>query len=213
MFELLREKINPEMTREEIDKLFDSDEKENINQLKELIQKIHSGTSQEDVINLIQEECEVNNLVDYLVGLIEEENRPFEETRFLREMDYDRFRIVVDYIFQNVFLSSESKEIVMKRSELSDDKVQIVIKLINTMMQYTIVRRFTRDNFAVSMERIFGLDNERIEFLWNLYIDNREDLRSLFFMRRIYELSDIKQEIDNLLETILLINDKIDALQ
>ena len=201
------------MTQKEIDKLFDSDEKENVDQLEELIQRIQSGTPVEEVIQLIRNDCENQNVADYLVDLVREEILPFEDTSFLREMDFDRFAEVVDYIVQTVFIYSESKDIVKENSGLSDMEIQSMIKLINTLIRYTIVRRYTKSNFEATMKSIFGFNEKCTKFLWDTYYCNREELRSIYLMRSISELSVIKHGYNQILESLARISEKLDDLQ
>lgn len=78
-----------------------------------------------------------------------------------------------------------------------------LLKFLNTAFDMAVIRRFTKDNFASSMFDMFRLDEEKINFTWNLFEENKSTLTTIALLNSIVSIRKINTNIEIIKDCLL----------
>lgn len=198
MFEEFIKKITNENTDKEIINVLKNDESAK-KQIDELIEKIKDGESKENIFAYITTSCQEEKLSQIIINVINSNLKPFEEMSYFRKIKISEFKSLMVYLVNNTLINTESKDIVLKETGLSNDNFTFAIRLLNTINDYVIVRRFTANRFQKILFDMFRFDIEKSEFLWELYNTNKKQLTEVVMLNNISLCRDINNTLSNLL--------------
>lgn len=198
MFEILVNNAELSMTDEEIEKLFEQHEEICESELNTLTDRVKRGESKEEVIADIKKKCENEAVASYIVKRMSRELRPFEDTRFIRAMEFEDFQKKISYIFENTIFRSETKETIDKYLGLDEDQIQCLVKLANTIVHYYMIKRYTQNAFSLALRDYFGFNKIWIDYLWDFCEENEEQMKAVITMRCYSLLLVTEKSIDSI---------------
>ena len=200
MFDELQKKITEEMSKVEVQDIFESEKNGYLEEIKELIDKIKDGKDKEELFNDIREKCESNILAETVIEYISTRIIPYEQTQYLREMQFDEFKMIIDYMFINVIIQTESRDTIKTKVQLSSENINYIIKLLYTALDCIIVRRFTSSYFMKQFNDWFKFDEEKTKYLWQLFYSKKENLANIVLLNNITICKEIKSELNRLVK-------------
>ena len=213
MFEVLVNNAEPSMTDKDIETLFEQNEKVCEAELDALIARVRNGEDKKAVESEIIEGCENKKVSEYLVKRMDRELKPFEETRFLREMTYECFKDKFVYIFEKTIFRSEAKETINLYLGLEEDKIERLIKFANTILQYFAVKRYTQNTFSVALRDTFNFNKKWIDFLWEYCVQNESMINTIITVRCYSMLMRTERSISDIFKVFSSMLDEDDDEQ
>lgn len=195
MFDRLQEKITEEMSKAEVQRILISEKKDYLDEIKKLIDKIKEGKDKEELFNDIREKSKNNIFAEIAIEYISSKIIPYEESQFLREMEFYEFKVIIEYMFTNVIIQTESRDTIKAKVRLSGEKVNYIIKLLNTALDCIVVRRFTASYFNQQFNELFKFDEEKTKYLWQLFYNRKENLANIVILNNITMCREIRNEL------------------
>lgn len=180
-------KANEEYLNNEIEKIF---EKQNNSDISDIIENLK--------LQLIQEfdnELFVNEIIDYMSTRI----TPFIEMKYLRDLNQKNFEEVISYLFNNLILQNEDLELIIEHTNLEKRNIMYAKKLLNTLLNWVIIKRYTKLKFNKSSYKLFRFNEDKCDFLWELYLKNKEKLVQIALLDSLIVLESIRNNTNALL--------------
>lgn len=199
MFDTIGDKINQNTTDDEIKKLIFDDEVV-LKEIERIIENIKEGGNKLSIFEDIKQQCKNKRLCDFVIGFISEIIEPYEDVKFLRELDLENFKLKIDYLFNNTVLKYELEDVVKEYASIDDEELRCSVKLLNTITDWVIVRRFTTSRFEHELYDLFRFDAEKCKYLFDLYTKNAQDLINIAVLDNIAVCKKMKNGIVKLLE-------------
>lgn len=107
-----------------------------------------------------------NSVIDY----VESSNISNKETTFLREMDIDKFKDLVMFIFNKNILYNGYLE---EYKEWDIEKIKVTWKTLNTFL-YNMIDEFNDlESLQFDLNIKFKFNKEKYEYIWNLCEQNK----------------------------------------
>lgn len=203
MFEKIMEEIVDKMSEDDIRQLIFSERQEYREGLSKLAEEVKSGKSTENVIAAFRTSGEYpETFLRILNDDLKDNTSAYIESTFLREMDFEQFKSIVEYAVENIIIRKENNKKIIEDIGIDNSRLEYLIKFINTANDYTIIRRFTQDNFLVAMNNLFRLNNEKVIFIWDVFEKNESKLVIAAFLGAAGMMRRMSNSIDRLNELI-----------
>lgn len=200
MFNRIIKRITVNMTKNELQELILSEKKDFTIGVREIIEKIKDGEAKEELYNQLQEKCKSNIFIDLIDEIVSDSIIPYKEMCYFREVGIDDFSILMEYMLDNIIIQCESKEIISTKTKLSSENIDYVVKLLNTVLELIIVRRYTIDRFKQHMYHVFRFDEKKAETLWSLFVGKKQELIDVIMFDNYMVCKNIKTDISKLIE-------------
>lgn len=200
MFNKLIEKVNKSMTKSELQKLILSEKSDFTIGVKEIVERIKNGEEKEELYNQIKAKCENNIFIDLIDEIVVSNITPYIETSYFRGIDADVFLNLVDYMLKNAIIQCESKEIIIEETKIDNKNVDYLIKLLNTVLLWIIIKRYTFSRFAQQIHQVFGLDEKKTKILWDLFLKNKQELINIIMFENYLLCKNVKTDIVKLID-------------
>lgn len=200
MFDNVVDYIKQNSSVEEVKKIISANQKELSTEIKDIVNSIKDGKNKEDVLNEIKDTCKSAYFTETVIEKIQQSLASFEETQFLRDLDSDTFAKTMVYMLDNMILHSELTEIVQQNTGLDDKHTFFTFKLLNTILDFIIVKRYTLNHFQKSIYNLFRFDEQRTKFLWDLFIKNSEKLQTAILLSVFPVCQNTRTGVQNLIE-------------
>ena len=165
MLDEIKRIVSNGMTEKDFESIVLSDEKCKT-ELTSIINSIKDGGSIDEIFDTIKKEIKEQVLCEVIIDIIISDIKPFKETTFLRSMDFDNFKYLITYMFENVIIQIESKHVIKEAVDLDDQKVEYMCRLLYTVLEWVINKRYSYQHFEYSFNDMFRFDMNKIEFLW-----------------------------------------------
>ena len=184
MFENFIKKISEEQSEKEITTLLlkDNNAKQ---QISELENKIKDGESKEELFNVLINNCKNEKLSNSIIRIINSNIKPYEEMSFFRDIDLNEFKKIIDYMIKNTLIHSESKEVILKKLSIDNKNFTYALRLLSTVNDYVIIKRFVEERFKNALYDMFRFANEKSNYLWEVFNNNRQDLTNVSILNNI----------------------------
>lgn len=203
MFEKIMEEIVDKMSEDDIRQLIFSERQEYREGLSKLAEEVKSGKSTENVIAAFRTSGEYpETFLRILNDNLKDNTSAYIESTFLREMDFEQFKSIIEYAVENIIIRKENNKKIIEDIGIDNSRLEYLIKFINTANDYTIIRRFTQDNFLVAMNNLFRLNNEKVIFIWDVFEKNESKLVIAAFLGAAGMIRRMSNSIDRLNELI-----------
>lgn len=197
------EEIVDKMSEDDIRQLIFSERQEYREGLSKLAEEVKSGKSTENVIAAFRTSGEYpETFLRILNDDLKDNTSAYIESTFLREMDFEQFKSIVEYAVENIIIRKENNKKIIEDIGIDNSRLEYLIKFINTANDYTIIRRFTQDNFLVAMNNLFRLNNEKVIFIWDVFEKNESKLVIAAFLGAAGMMRRMSNSIDRLNELI-----------
>jgi len=146
--------------------------------------------------------CEVQDsrVVDAVIRMIKANLKPFEDMSYLRGLGYTEFKEVINYSFENILINSELMEVIIEHTNLDEKNIDFIIRFLNTINNYIIVKRYTRNRFEKTVYDMFRFDEAKVNFLWELFDNRRQELINIALLNNITLCRGIREDLINLLD-------------
>ncbi len=207
MFIELKEKISPEMNKKDIEKILFTNNEYKM-EIATKINLIKEGLEKDKVFKDIQNECNNEILSDIIIAIIKDNITPFEETQFLREENFEKFKYLINYLFENMILQIELKKVIKEATNLEDDQINCAGKLLYTAMEWAINKRYSNLHFYESFYDMFRFEKNKIDFIWELYTQNKQTLINIVLLNNINTCKEIKQKVEHWSDLFMKIFDE-----
>ena len=184
MFEL--NNIKSDMSQKEIAEYINTNSLE----INDYIKTI-STKDKEQLFANIEGSCSNSDILEYLKSKINNFVSAYEETKFIRELSQHDFEEKISYLFDNMVIQYELLDIRMAKTSFNESQLQIILKMFNTIMNYIIIKRYTTSNFKDAMQKMFVFDNQKIDYLWNLFFNNKDVLVNITLTKVLPELREL----------------------
>ncbi len=197
------EEIVDKMSEDDIRQLIFSERQEYREGLSKLAEEVKSGKSTENVIAAFRTSGEYpETFLRILNDDLKDNTSAYIESTFLREMDFEQFKSIIEYAVENIIIRKENNKKIIEDIGIDNSRLEYLIKFINTANDYTIIRRFTQDNFLVAMNNLFRLNNEKVIFIWDVFEKNESKLVIAAFLGAAGMIRRMSNSIDRLNELI-----------
>lgn len=202
MFDAIVKRITQEMSESEIYKIIHSEKADFNKGLRELSDRVKSGERIADVIAGIQE----NAPSDLFVKIIEDELRDntisFIESEYIRKLDIPNFKKSIQYALDNIIINKESEQEVAEQLHIDRTQFGYFVKFMNTANDLIIIKRFTKNNFSTAMYDLFRLETQKIEYIWELFEQNKDSLVTSALLSAITSIRKANNNLDFLNELL-----------
>ncbi len=101
-------------------------------------------------------------------------------------------------------------DVIYEKTELNKKEIKYAVKLLNTLLDWIIVKRFTINNYERKVKNLFRFDDEKTNFLWELFVSKRTELINIVLLNNINLCNQINEEMNNLVEVFSSIFDQDD---
>lgn len=109
------------------------------------------------------------------------------EILFIKNLNKEDFIDLFNFVFGTYILEyNELKEY----KSFTEENIIIVIKVINTLIKMVIDNFYSKVVFEKATVDLLGLSTEQIEYIWDLIIKNKQDLKYIRLMRRLERLEE-----------------------
>lgn len=199
MFETLFEIISCDKTEQEI--LNNIENNEVIEkEIEDVASNIKDGQSIEEIYSILEQNCENENIFNKIKQLIEVEIKSYTDTVIIRNMSFESFSTIIEYLVKNTIIQTEDSELVIKETGLSKEEFKYIYRFVIFVNKHIIIGRVTEKFFHEICYDMFRLDDEKIAFLWKIFNENREELITAAMLNNILTCRDIKDSFSDLIE-------------
>ena len=199
MFDKISKKIMHDMSKSELHELILSEEEDFTHGVNEIVERIKDGEEKEQLYNQLNEKCKNDNFMVLVDDMVSPRIAPYEEMRYLREINSNDFSILIKYMLENTIIQCESKEIIKEKTNLSDENIEYSIKLLNSILEWIIVRRYTFERFKQPIFHMFRFDEEKAKILWDSFMDEQQKLTNIVMLENNIICKNIKTDISKLI--------------
>lgn len=196
MFEALTRRITKEMSESEIYQVLHSERTEFNKGLRELSDRVKSGESIDEVIASIQDSVPSTLFLEIVKEELQESTISFIESEYMRKLDMPNFKESIEYALDNIIINKEFEREVAEHLRIDGTQLGYFAKFMNTANDLIIIKRFTKNNFSVAMYNLFRLEIEKIEFIWELFQQNKDSLITSALLSAITSIRRANNNID-----------------
>ena len=186
------------MTTEEVREIIENDKKRFLEEINAYADLIKEGNDKNQIIKDINEQCK-KGLASFIIGTLSRNLRPFEETRFIRELDNDSFTAKSLFIIDNTMLVQESVDNINSGVMLNEEEVDIYLTMLNTVCNWIIIKRHSYSRFLQEAKEMFRFSDEKIRILWDILNEKKQDIKETLILDSISLTRDIRRDMDRLL--------------
>ena len=111
----------------------------------------------------------------------------------MRTLPIDAYISCVEEVFEKYIIYNDD---IKKNKWLKEQDVAKLLKLINSCVHAIIIKRFSLRDFEHYAEMVFGLNNEKIDFLWEIIQKNKQELRTNYIISQLEKISSILGDND-----------------
>jgi len=141
-----------------------------VNELADLSREMESPSSLlEELRKKYPAEDFWDEMEKYLGSLL----RPYQETRFLRDMEASALERYLLETFENMIRYQEPWDYLSEHLSVDEKQLQVTYRVQNTLIQWVIEDRYSRRNFQQECKRFFLWPDTLSDVLWKLLDDNR----------------------------------------
>lgn len=144
-----------------------------------------------------------DQFVEWIKGYMNSMLKPYKETEFIRKMKKQEFQNVTEYCFQNMILQDAGKERIQESKNW--EQYLIVRKVIFSFIDMVIVSNYSLENTIKTMEKLFGLSEEKCEIWWKVIEENEDKLWKIMMMKKYNQIDKKLDFILNELESVDII--------
>lgn len=202
MLDLFKNYVNSTVSDNQIVQIIEANEEYLNNEIEKIFEKQKNSDISDIIENLklqlIQEfdnELFVNEIIDYMSTRI----TPFIEMKYLRDLNQKNFEEVISYLFNNLILQNEDLELIIEHTNLEKRNIMYAKKLLNTLLNWVIIKRYTKLKFNKSSYKLFRFNEDKCDFLWELYLKNNEKLVQIALLDGLIVLESIRNNTNALL--------------
>lgn len=109
------------------------------------------------------------------------------EILFIKNLNKGDFIDLFNFVFESYIL--EYNDLKGYKS-FSEENIIIVIKVINTLIKMVIDNFYSKVVFEKATIDLLGLSTEQVQYIWDLIIKNKNDLRYIRLMRKLEKLEE-----------------------
>lgn len=187
--------IDKDLSEQEIFEVLDKNNDYFEKEIDRICRRIRKENNHQEVLKDIKATIKNKNFYDIIEKEINYILAPFNECEFIRRMDYDKFKDLVDYSIDNIIINVEEKKEICKKQELSSIECDYLAKFMNTITDLIFVQRRTKKYFISGVECLFSLGKEKNEYIWNTFIGKKNIIKESI----IFDVSNDVQNVKKIL--------------
>ena len=159
--------------------------------IKAVVEKIKDGKINDE--NVIYGSICNETIKEYVKEMFRDYLTPFRETAFIRKIDHEKLRELIGFLIENVMISINSDDYLIKETGLNKDELSVFIKFANTMNNVIIIKRFSHRSFNELIYKLFRFKIEASDIVWEEFNNRKSDLVQVALMESI----DLCRNIDD----------------
>jgi len=137
---------------------------------------------------------------EWVLAYFEAAMEPMRETAFLKELNSDEFYQLVQYTLENHVLYFSGENYIDDAHKLwSEEKVLITRKLLFTIADMVILKRFSKNYFYAKVNELFNFDPSFADILWDEIVKHEDTLWKNLIYRHIGRIENKVEELSFLL--------------
>ena len=208
MFETFEKRITQDMSKSEIDKVLHSEKTEYNEVLKELSERVKDGESIDEVIGSIKEEISSSLFLETVKEDLRDCTISFVESEYIRKLDLLSFKDCIQYALDNLLVSKEKDEEVVKYLQIDKTQFGYLVKFMNTANDLIVIKRFTKNNYYAIMFDLFRLEESKTEYIWELFEEKKKSLVTAALLNAITSIRRVNNNIEFLYELLSNLGDE-----
>lgn len=206
MFDYLKNDAIENATTDDIRMIIQKNKREFYDEVKALADSIKDGADKEllkqDIRSQFNKEAAIT-----IIRAINRDIRPYEETRFIRQLDNDSFGNIVSFLLENVILIQEIDDVVQSETGLDEEQIGIFIMLLNTVNNWIISRRYSYGRYLAEARSMFRFSDEKASSMWEIVQSKKKELSEALIMDNCIITKEISRDVDHILEIFSKIAD------
>lgn len=207
LFEQFINQINSESSEEDIINIIRNNKDTFQEDLYKLCEQVCSGEDIEEVLSNINKHVENKYLFEIINKELRSETAAYIESGFIREMPDSDFVPFITFALQNTVLKKASETVVIDYLQINKQSYGYLIKFLNTAIDMAVVRRFTKENFLSSMQDLFRIGDNKINHIWNLFEENKNQLITTAILNSVITIRKTSNNIETIKEFLLSLTD------
>lgn len=203
LFELFTNQVTQASSEQDVDSLIRSNKKMFHQDINTLCEQVRSGEDIECVLSKLHESIINQHLFDNIEKELRSEAASYLESEYIRVMTNSEYQSFISFSLNNLIIFKAHESAVMEQLQINKQQFGYLLKFLNTAFDMAVIRRFTKDNFASSMFDMFRLDEEKINFTWNLFEENKSTLTTIALLNSIVSIRKINTNIEIIKDCLL----------
>lgn len=140
----------------------------------------------------------VNQFISWLKRYIEAVSRPFEETKFLEEINDEKFENMTQYCFDN-FILQDIEEDDIDTSIADKEEILILKKVILTFIEMTVVNNLSKEAAFNKIGKILNINERQCNLWWGIIKENEDQIWKIVMMTKYTQ---IEEKLDSILDIL-----------
>ena len=198
MFERIIPYLSEKLSKEEIQDIILNEDNGFDEEIELLADKVKNGVDKELVIQEVEAACDNELFRELILKQFLLVLEPYEDMTYLRGLEYEQFKSLINYMFENIVICLEDLQTIINEVQLEKNEVIYIRKLLYTLLQYIIVKRHTFSYFKRLVFEMFRFDDNKTLYLWELYNNNKKQLVDIVVLENIQTCKDIRDGINQL---------------
>lgn len=168
-----------------------------VNMIPDLIRDVDCNEKFWEAFKQIDDWENNYRFIEWLAGYVDTVLQPYRDTAFLREMDFDTFREMTEWCFDNCVIKNTGKKTIDESGDIK--QTTIFKKAMLTLVEMAVIRNYSKDNAFFNMQRLFGIREDFFNIWWKCIEENEEKLWRIMVAKKLVET---ERKMDILLEAI-----------
>lgn len=170
-----------------------------ISNIEEMVTSYNNNL--EDIIEKLKSNYQNSNFWEKIREYVEKLIEPYMDVEFIRNMeDEDRIKFL-DELIDNTIIYNEDIDFLASKIGVDVTKIEIGRRMLNTIGYMIIEKNFTKRLFYETSQSTFGFEEEDLNFIWDKYKNNKEQIQINLLFRKLNEQEKINDSIKRLIES------------
>ncbi len=128
---------------------------------------------------------------DKVDEIIEDSIEAYNDSKFLREMEYEDAKFLIREIFDNRILIYEDLNYLIKqlKDKFSSEQILITENIIEFCIMLILYKRYSFNLFTNNISNKFSLDEKICEYIWDMITRNKDELFKRYIIDKLEELT------------------------
>lgn len=196
LFEIFTTQITQDSSEQDVASLIRSNKKIFHQDINDLCERVRSGEDIENILSKLHEGIINQYLFDTIEKELRSEAASYLESEYIRVMNNSEYMSFISYSLENLIVYKAPEATVMEQLQINKQQFGYLLKFLNTAFDMVVIRRFTRDNFTSSMFGMFRLDEDKTNYTWNLFEENKSTLTTIALLNSIVSIRKVNTNME-----------------
>ena len=135
-------------------------------------------------------------MFDNIEKELRSEAASYLESEYIRLMTNSEYESFLSFSLNNLIINKAPEAAVMEQLQINKQQFGYLLKFLNTAFDMAVIRRFTKENFTSSMFGMFRLDEDKTNYTWNLFEENKSTLTTIAILNSIVSIRRINTNME-----------------